>query len=368
MTWPQVPMLDVVRDVSGGNAKIPQREYEPHGVLAVVDQGQNLVGGYTNDVNARHRSDGPVIVFGDHTKAVKFVDFPFAMGADGVKVLRVQSGWDPRFVYHYIRTLCLPDVGYSRHFKFLKEHTVPMPPLGEQRHIAVLLDTADALRASQDRALQAMSSLEEAIYRSDFSAESAQTTVGEIAEKIRTGPFGSQLLHGEFVDEGIAVLGLDNVVGNEFRWVERRFITEAKYDQLRRYTVHPGDVLISIMGTTGRCVVVPDDIPLAINTKHICAISAKSELLLPAFLRASFLWHPDSRAHLRRRTKGSIMDGLNMEIIKSMPIPIPPLPRQERYAATCGSLARSRSVAARQGRRLDELFAALEARAFAGML
>jgi type I restriction enzyme S subunit len=239
------------------------------------------------------------------------------------------------------------------------------PSLDEQRGVAAILDAADAIRVKRQQVLTHLDGLAQSVFRAMFEMPAA-STVAAVAADVRTGPFGSQLLHDEFVEQGVAVLGLDNVVGNEFRWVGRRFITLEKYETLKRYTVRTGDVLVSIMGTTGRCAIVPDDIGTAINTKHICAITPHPELVQPEFLRAAFLWHPESRSHLLRQTKGSIMDGLNLGIIKSMPLPVPALQLQREFAAKVGAISAQRAAVATALALDDELFASLQHRAFRG--
>lgn len=243
-----------------------------------------------------------------------------------------------------------------------------LPSLAEQRRIAAILDKADAIRAKRRQVLAHLNALTQSIFHQMFSQTPASVTVADVALDTRTGPFGSQLLHSEFVGEGISVLGLDNVVDNEFRHGGGRFITSSKYEKLKRYTVIPGDVLISIMGTIGRCVVVPSGIPTAINTKHICAVTPNPELVLSQFLRASFLWHPTARAHLRRQTKGSIMDGLNMGIIRSMPIPLPSLEEQAIFAARFDSVRDAASGVLQAIGLSEQLFASLQSRAFKGEL
>lgn len=288
------------------------------------------------------------------------------------------SRLDPGYLAHFLRLQFHRGVFRTMAKAWVNQATIgrdrlealeiPLPPIREQRRIVAILDHADALRAKRRQLLAQLGDITRAIFLDMFGDFNAAATVEAVASQLRTGPFGSQLLHSEFVDEGVAVLGLDNVVGNEFRWGERRYISPEKYQQLQRYTVHPGDVLISIMGTTGRCVVVPQDIPVAINTKHICAVTPDATHLDSSFLRAAFLWHPESRAHLRRQTKGSIMDGLNMGIIKAMPIPVPPLPLQQEFAERARQVAKWRESVLRAGAAENELFVSLQSRAFRGEL
>ncbi|OGL18125.1 MAG: restriction endonuclease subunit S [Candidatus Rokubacteria bacterium RIFCSPLOWO2_12_FULL_71_19] len=253
---------------------------------------------------------------------------------------------------------------------------IPLPPLTEQRRIAEVLDRAEALRAKRRAALDQLDTLTQAIFLGLFGDPEARgwpmATIADIADpspgSIRTGPFGSQLLHSEFVDEGVAVLGIDNAVANEFRWAERRFISEAKYRELKRYTVHPGDVLITIMGTCGRCAVVPDEVPVAINTKLLCCVTLQPKKCLPSFLHAYFLRHPLARRYLDRTAKGAIMAGLDMGIIKAMPIPIPPLPLQHDFGRRVAAVEKLKSAHRASLAELDALFAALQHRAFRGEL
>ena len=253
---------------------------------------------------------------------------------------------------------------------------LPLPPLAEQQRSAEMLDRVDELRATRRKALALVENLRQSLFLQVFDEKSKDDwpvlTVAEIAidksGSIRTGPFGSDLLHSEFTESGVAVLGIDNAVQNKFEWGARRYISPQKYEQLKRYTVRPGDVLITIMGTCGRCAVVPKDVPEAINTKHLCCISLDQSKCLPEFLHAFFLFHPLAQQYLQQTAKGAIMDGLNMAIIKRLPVLVPPIEVQRNFLVRLELLNTSFADMSSQATELDRLAHSLQQRAFAGTL
>lgn len=252
------------------------------------------------------------------------------------------------------------------------EILIPLPPLTEQKRIAQILDKADELRQKRQQSIDKLDELLQACFLKIFENEKcSMSQIKDLLENeksIRTGPFGSQLLHSEFVDEGIAVLGIDNAVKNTFKWAKPRFITPEKYEQLKRYTVKPKDVIITIMGTCGKCAVVPDKIPLSINTKHLCCITLDFDKCNPEFLHSYFLLHPTSINFLKSRAKGAIMAGLNMSIIKDLPVELPSIEIQNEFAELKTKIGLQKSKLINQLQEQDNLFQSLQQRAFNGEL
>ncbi|MEX0825360.1 MAG: restriction endonuclease subunit S [Acidimicrobiia bacterium] len=303
----------------------------------------------------------------------------------GFVILRARAGHlEPAYLRNYLLScefqtakdrLCTGAIQPAITNGGLAELEIPLPPIEEQRRIAAVLDAADALRAKRRQAIAKLDTLTEAIFIDMFvkagTSEWTVSTIDELAAptkgSIRTGPFGSQLLHSEFTDAGVAVLGIDNAVQNRFAWGERRYISHEKYENLKRYTVFPGDVLVTIMATCGRVAVVPDGIPTAINTKHLCCITLDQGRCLPDYLWGCLSIHPDVRRQLGA-TRGAVMPGLNMGIIGRAEIPVPPLSLQGSFAGSKSSVDRRVAELRDSESRLDTLFASLQQRAFRGEL
>ena len=138
--WKYVGIESFFDNLPLSGKKLAQKDYEENGKYPVIDQGIAFIGGYSNDADLVVSVERPVVVFGDHTKCLKYITFPFVPGADGIKVLRPKDSVDPKYAFYACQSLRLPDRGYSRHFAFLKKSKFPLPPLDEQKCIVAKIE------------------------------------------------------------------------------------------------------------------------------------------------------------------------------------------------------------------------------------
>ncbi|MGI6531630.1 MAG: restriction endonuclease subunit S [Bacillota bacterium] len=168
--WRVVAFSEAVLNERFGVGKVRQQEYQKAGRFPIVDQGQKLIAGYWDRLEDVYQGPLPVIIFGDHTRVFKFVDFPFVCGADGTKILVPDiSKFFPAFLYFALTRLEIPNRGYNRHFSLLREQRLPCPPLPEQRAIAHVLRTVQRAKEATERVIQATRELKKSLMRYLFT-------------------------------------------------------------------------------------------------------------------------------------------------------------------------------------------------------
>lgn len=148
--------LDVMYDDTKNARKIKSCDYNNKGKYPIIDQGSKLINGYTDELDGLYE-DIPVIVFGDHTRRFKLVDEPFFIGADGTKVLKLRSlAYDYKFIYYYLLHQKIPDTGYNRHFKWVKEIEFPEIAHSIQCSIVKKLELLNNLISTKNELLKSL--------------------------------------------------------------------------------------------------------------------------------------------------------------------------------------------------------------------
>jgi type I restriction enzyme S subunit len=228
-----------------------------------------------------------------------------------------------------------------------------LPPLADQRRIAEILQAADDAVATAEAVIDQTEKVkrglvEELLTRGMPGRHSRfkMTEIGELPESwevvsigdvlnsapnsMRSGPFGSQLLKEELVEAGIPLLGIDNIHAERFQRNYKRFVTPEKANELRRYFVKPNDVAITIMGTVGRCCLIPEDVGQALSSKHIWVLTLDATRLRPYLLVAAVAHLSSIKNQFRAASQGAVMEALSSSVLRSTLVPLPSLEEQIR--------------------------------------
>ncbi|MEI6040185.1 MAG: restriction endonuclease subunit S [Candidatus Berkelbacteria bacterium] len=292
--------------------------------------------------------DSNSLIFGTGGSAsVHMCEKPFSVSTDCL-VAQLKSSasqqFEIKFVYYYLSgNIWVLEKGFKgaglKHISkgYINNIDIPELPIEDQKRIVKLLDKAQEICQKRKKVIGLLDDYLKSVFLEMFGdGKNFETIKLELLAKklkgsMRSGPFGSDLRHSEFVDNGIAVIGIDNAVKNKFEWAQRRYITTEKYQKLKRYTIFPRDVIITIMATIGRSAVIPDDIPVAINTKHLAAITLDQSKANPYFIAYSI--HSDQRIkkQITSNSIGAIMPGLNLGIIKNLNIIQFPIELQNEF-------------------------------------
>ena len=364
--WRNEPFDDVIADESGGNLKTLQSEFLASGRYAIVDQGKNLVAGYTDDEFRVCRSQLPVIVFGDHTRCFKYVDFPFCMGADGVKVLRPKVEADVKYLYYYLRQLRLTEGGYDRHFKYLKRSCIPLPPLSEQRRIAEILDKADALRAKRRAALVQLDTLTQSIFLDMF---------GDPLLNSKDWPLKKLTALGS-LDRGVSKHRPRNapeLLGGPYPFVQTGDVANcdgyirtysASYSELglRQSKLWPaGTLCITIAASIAKTGILAFD---ACFPDSVVGFSPREQGTVE-FVR---IWLSFLQASLERSAPESAQKNINLEILRALDVPTPPLEALLEFDRRLAAIECCKDSHRQSIDGFESLFTSLQHRAFRGEL
>ena len=166
--------------------KLLSSSYQEEGLYPIVSQEKDLISGYWDNPDDLFVHRKPVVIFGDHTMVVKYIDFDFVVGADGVKILEPKDFLLPKYFFYWVSSVHIKSRGYARHYRYLKEATVPIPSLPEQQRIVDILDQEfakiDALKVNAEKSLQAAKDLFQATLKKELEPKKGwrKKKIGEI--------------------------------------------------------------------------------------------------------------------------------------------------------------------------------------------
>ncbi len=307
--WPIVEFDDVVITLTPPK-KISKEHYCAVGSFPIIDQSQDEIAGWTNDKAALIKNNKPLVIFGDHTCAVKYINKSFAQGADGIKILLTNDKLIPKFFYYVLKAKPIESSGYQRHFSKLKRYKIPLPPLEIQEQVVAELDRCQNIISG---AKQIVANWKPKI---EIDPKWDKLRIGKIADVL-----AGQSPEGKFYN--------DNGEGVPFYQGKTEF-NDIYLDNPKKWTTQitkiaeAGDILMSMRAPVG---------PVNIATQKICIGRGL------AGIRATKVEQMFLFTYLQMIEKeiigngGAVFDSISKSQIEQIEIPTPPSLTQKQIVS-----------------------------------
>lgn len=305
---------------------VKNTDYNDDYETPVLTAGQTFVLGYTNETKGIYNAskEFPVIIFDDFTGASKWVDFPFKVKSSAMKILTAdETKVTLRYIYHVMGKIAFTSDEHKRLWiGTYSTFKLPLPSLPVQSEIVRILDNFTELTAE----LTARKKQYE-YYRDELLTPNENVTtveLGEVCAFVR-GPFSGALKKEIFQPKGYAVYEQQHAI---YRALEfRYFIGEKKFNELKRFAVKAGDIIVSCSGTIGKTFVIPEDAPEGVINQALLKLTPHNELNV--FYLQYFFENTISKILNGVARGGAIKNVPSVDELKRIKIPLPPLDVQE---------------------------------------
>lgn len=307
--------------------QVQTSEYNAGSKYPIISQEDKMISGYCDDSSLLYHIDCPIVIFGDHTRGLKYVDFDFVVGADGVKILIPKDFLRAKYLFYYLQWYKIPSLGYSRHYKLLKEINIPVPPLSEQQRIVSELDLLSSIIEKKKAQLKEYDQLAQSIFY-DMFGDPITNEKGWEVKKLG--------------DVGIIVAGSTPSTNDESNWDGHvNWVTPAELGEQLYYgetarkltdkgakglTMMPvGTVLLSSRAPIGK---------LAITTVPMCCNQGFKNIICNNTINNVFLYYylKNTMDLVQALGRGATFKEVSKSAISSYKIILPPLSLQQSFA------------------------------------
>lgn len=322
---------EVFEDKTKYGTKIKTSEYQNEGLYLIIDQGQKFIAGYT-DKEEGIFEDVPAIIFGDHTRVIKYVDTPFFIGADGVKILKSKiEDANYKYLYYALKSAKIPDTGYNRHFKWLKEFTIKYPNLKKQQKIADILDKIEEIIVTEKKQLKNLDNLIKSQFIEMFgdpvsnSFHLPEATLPELGEFGRgvskhrprnapelLGGFYPLIQTGEVASADLYITSYVNTY------------SELGYQQSKMWS--KGTLCITIAANIAKTAILGFDACFPDSVVGFNANEKANNIFI-------HYWFSFFQTILEAQAPESAQKNINLKILSELKIIVPPVDKQNQFAA-----------------------------------
>ena len=296
-------------------------EYNSEGRYPIISQEETLISGYSDKQNIVNHFSKPVVIFGDHTRTLKYIDFDFIVGADGVKILIPKDDLIGKFLFYYLKWYKIPSLGYSRHYKLLKEISVPIPPILIQQNIVSELDQLSAIISLKQQQMKEYDALAQSLFYEMFgdmdgSEKSFEKKIFGECFKLKSG---DSLTAKNIVKGPYAVFGGNGIVGYH-----------------SEYNAEGQQIIIGRVGALCGNVHLIDGKNFITDNAFILSDSIGFDKV--------YLLYFLSMLNLRDYAREAMQPVISNKTLKGITIPLPPLSLQRSFAEKVKAIEHQKSL------------------------